>query len=66
MNSFKYMELYVGKGGSLRVLKGSREYLYKFYMSVGELLFVLVYYKLFINVLKGKFVGKFIEIRGLI
>lgn len=64
MNSFKHMELYAGKGGSLRALKGSREHLHKPHMSVGEPSSALVHHKPPITVSKGKSAGKFTEIRG--
>lgn len=64
MNSFKHMELYAGKGGSLRGLKGSREHLHKPHMSVGEPSSALVNHKPPITVPKGKSAGKFTEIRG--
>ncbi|XP_022336709.2 uncharacterized protein LOC111132656 isoform X3 [Crassostrea virginica] len=64
MNSFKHMELYAGKGGSLRALKGSREHLHKPHMSVGEPSSALVHHKPPITAQKGKSAGKFTEIRG--
>ncbi|XP_062621332.1 uncharacterized protein LOC134282921 [Saccostrea cucullata] len=64
MNSFKHMELFAGKGGSLRALKGSREHLHRPHMSVGEPSSAGVNHKPPLSVPKGKSAGKFTEIRG--
>ncbi|XP_061177816.1 uncharacterized protein LOC133186594 isoform X2 [Saccostrea echinata] len=64
MNSFKHMELFAGKGGSLRALKGSREHLHRPHMSVGEPSSAAVNHKPPLSVPKGKSAGKFTEIRG--